>query len=55
MAKQKKEKPWVYSNPEAAKADHARRSSGAAGTHQDKRLARQRTRQAAKFFALRDA
>lgn len=55
MAKQKKEQPWVYANPERAKAEHERRSSGAAGTHQDKRLSRQRTRQAAKFFALRDA
>lgn len=52
MAKAKKYKG--YENPEAFHAHVARSLSGAAGTHNDKRAKRARTRKAAKRRAIND-
>lgn len=47
-------RPSKGANPELAKAMHAKRSSGAAGPHADKRSRRQRTRNAAQRAAIRE-
>lgn len=53
----KQNKPEKYrgvANPRYAREMHELRSSGAAGTHQDKRTRRSRTRAAAVRKAIRD-
>ena len=50
----KAEKYKGHENPEAFHAHVARSQSGAAGTHNDKRTKRVRTRDAAKRRAIKD-
>lgn len=47
-------KPWVYANPEKAKADQERARSNAAGEHAHKTTKRLRTRETVKKFHIKE-